>query len=49
MFSKEVMGGGAILVGILIALTVFMGWPSSLHYLWAAVVALWGVLCLMDK
>tara|TARA_Y100000310_G_C20691915_1_gene822848 strand:- start:2194 stop:2340 length:147 start_codon:yes stop_codon:yes gene_type:complete len=46
MLSKNVMGGGAILVAVLMALTVAMGWSSSLHYLWAAVVAIWGILWL---
>jgi UDP-N-acetylmuramyl pentapeptide phosphotransferase/UDP-N-acetylglucosamine-1-phosphate transferase len=46
MMSKGVMGGGAILVGILIALTTYMEWPDYLQYIWAVLVLLWGVLWL---
>ncbi|MBT4596028.1 hypothetical protein HOC99_03765 [Candidatus Woesearchaeota archaeon] len=48
MLSKEVMAWGAIIVGILMALTKFMSWNESLHYLWAVLVLLWGVLRLQE-
>ncbi len=44
MFSKGVMGGGAIIVAILIALTTYMSWPDYLHYIWAVIVLLWGIM-----
>tara|TARA_Y100000310_G_C20352502_1_gene655054 strand:- start:115 stop:261 length:147 start_codon:yes stop_codon:yes gene_type:complete len=47
--NKNVMGGGAIIVGILIALTVFMDWPNSLHYLWSVLVLIWGITIYMKK
>lgn len=43
MVSKEMMVGGPILLGVLIAATEFMQWNSSLHYLWASVAIVWGV------
>jgi len=46
MLSKGVMGGGAILVGILIALNESMTWSGSLNYLWAALVLIWGIMWL---
>ena len=49
MFSKEVLGAGAILDGILIALTEYMQWSGSLHYLWAALAVVWGIIILMQK
>ena len=44
MFSKGVMGGGAIIVAILIALTTYMTWPGYLNYIWAVIVLLWGLM-----
>ncbi len=46
MLSKSVMGWGAIFVAVAMALTVLMGWPSSVHYLWAVIVLAWGVMWL---
>jgi len=43
MDSKVVNAGGPILLGVLIALTQYLGWNSSLHYLWAAVSIVWGL------
>jgi len=44
--DKKMMGGSAIVVGGLIALTEFMSWPAYLNYVWAVVVAVWGVMAL---
>ena len=44
MASKMVMAGGPILLGVLIALTEFMQWNGSLHYLWALAAIVWGLL-----
>ncbi|HEY4481685.1 MAG TPA: hypothetical protein VI489_02420 [Candidatus Brocadiaceae bacterium] len=44
MMSKEVMAGGAVLVGVLIAATQYMGWSGTLNYLWAALVLIWGIV-----
>lgn len=46
MISKGVLSWGAIVVGVLIALTEFMTWPSSLNYLWAVLVLVWGFLAM---
>ncbi len=49
MISKSVLGGGAILDGILIAATKLMKWPGRLYYLWALLAIIWGVIILMQK
>ena len=49
MLSKGVLGGGAILDGILIALTQYMGWSVNLQYLWAALAVIWGIIILAGK
>ncbi|MEX0933029.1 MAG: hypothetical protein WDZ77_02960 [Candidatus Pacearchaeota archaeon] len=43
MFSKEVLGWGAIVVGILMGLIEFMDWSGQLNYLWAVLVLLFGI------
>jgi len=43
MLSKGMMGGGAVVVAILLALTEFLGWTGNLNYLWAVLVLLWGL------
>ena len=48
MASKGFLGGGAILVAILMALTVFLEWSNNLHYLWAAIVLIWGIMAFSD-
>ena len=40
------MGWGAVAVGVLVALTEFLGWMGNLNYLWALVVLVWGYLSL---
>lgn len=44
MLSKSVMGWGAVIVAILMALTQALSWTGSLNYLWAALVLIWGFL-----
>ena len=46
MLSKTQMGWGAIVVGVLIALTQLFGWSGNLHYLWAVLVLIWGIVAL---
>ncbi len=46
MVSKKVMGWGAIILSVLIVLTTNNGWNSSLNYLWAVFVAIWGFISL---
>ena len=41
---ENIFGGGAILLGILIAATVVLKWPNWVHYLWAALAIIWGVI-----
>lgn len=40
------MGGGAIFVAILMALTQYWGLPGYLHYVWAVLVLVWGLKAL---
>ena len=42
--SKGMMGGGAVLVAVLMALTQLMGWAGYLNYIWAALVLIWGLM-----
>ena len=49
MLSKEMLGWGAVLDGVLIAATQFMGWPGSLNYLWALLALAWGAAVLTQK
>jgi len=42
MFSKSMMGWGAVLVGVLIAATTFLEWNTNLNYLWSLLVLIWG-------
>lgn len=42
--SDTFFGGGAILMGILIALTSALKWPKWLNYIWAAFIIVWGAL-----
>jgi len=49
MASKEIIAGGPVLLGVAIALTEYMQWNGSLHYLWAAVAVVWGIWAYMQK
>ena len=44
--SKQMMGWGAVAVGVLIALTEYLGFRSDLNYLWAVLVLVWGIKAL---
>ncbi len=46
MTSKKVMGWGAVVVAVLMALTEWQNWSGGLNYLWAVLVAVWGVMSL---
>lgn len=48
MASKNVMGYGAILLAVLVALTQAMSWSGSLNYLWAVLALVWGIMALME-
>lgn len=43
---KIFLGAGAILDGLLIAATHYMGWEGELYYVWAALAIIWGFLIL---
>jgi hypothetical protein len=47
MALETLMGGGPILLGILIALTNALKWPSWLHYIWAAIAFIFGIVVYM--
>ena len=47
MNSKMTMVGGPVLLGVLIALTQYIGWNPSLNYLWAGASIVWGLSGLM--
>jgi hypothetical protein len=49
MNSKTVMGGGAIILAILIALTQLVAWPGWLNYIWALLALIWGIMVFMQK
>lgn len=38
------IGGGAILLGVLIATTTALKWPKWLYYIWAALALIWGIV-----
>jgi len=44
IMSTKMMGWTAVVVGILMGLTEFMGWSGSLNYLWALLVLIWGFM-----
>ena len=44
MLSKKGMGWTAVAVGVLIAVNESMGWDGNWNYLWAVLVALWGLM-----
>ena len=35
--------GGPVLLGVLIAATVYLKWPNKVQYLWAAIIIIWGI------
>ena len=38
--------GGPIFLGVVIALTQFLKWPSWMNYVWAALSIIWGIVAL---
>ena len=42
--ALDIMSGGSILVGVLIAAGTYFNWPKKLSYLWALLVLLLGIL-----
>ncbi|HLC90323.1 MAG TPA: hypothetical protein VJI15_01000 [Candidatus Nanoarchaeia archaeon] len=44
MVLDMVFGSGPILLGLLMAATVALKWPNWLHYVWAAVAILFGIV-----
>lgn len=44
MALETLMAGGPILIGILIAATNALKWPSWLHYVWAAIAFVFGIV-----
>mgnify|MGYP001566848972 FL=1 len=49
MLSKQMMGGGAIFVAVAIAATELLNLPGTLHYLWALLALVWGIIILTQK
>ena len=49
MSAKTILGAGAILDGVLILVTEYFGFPGALHYLWASLAIIWGVLIFNQK
>lgn len=47
VFMLDVVSGGAILLGVLIALSTYFEWPRKLDYLWAAIAVVWGLMAAM--
>ena len=47
MESVTTAAGGPILLGVLIILTEILKWPRWVHYIWAVVAILWGVIALV--
>ena len=44
--NKQVMGWGAIILAVLIALGEMLTWPGWTNYLWAALSLIWGIMWL---
>jgi len=49
MSLKIILGAGAILDGVFIVGTQYLGWSSDLHYLWGALAVVWGIIILKQK
>lgn len=46
LLAGLVTGWGAVLLSVLMSLTVMLRWPNRLHYIWAAIVLISGLLSL---
>ena len=44
MAAESMMGGGAVLLGVLIAAGTYLKWPNWTNYVWAALALVLGVL-----
>jgi|GEM_PF-3122392 hypothetical protein len=44
MALETLMAGGPVLLGVLIALTNALKWPAWLHYIWAAIAFVFGIV-----
>ena len=44
MALETLMAGGPILLGVAIIATTALKWPSWLHYVWAAVAIIFGIV-----
>jgi len=42
--AAYVTAGGPILLGVLIGLTEVLKWPRWVHYIWAVIAILWGLM-----
>lgn len=49
MLSKKNLAYVAIVFAFVIAASEYLGLPSMLHYLWALIVLVWGILALKAK
>ena len=49
MFSKTIMGSGAVVMAIVISLTTLLAWPDYLQYIWAAIIVIWGIINFMQR
>ena len=47
--SKTVLGGGALVDGLLIVANQYFGWSGDLNYLLGALAIIWGVLILKQR
>ncbi|QQG38654.1 MAG: hypothetical protein HYS32_03550 [Candidatus Woesearchaeota archaeon] len=47
--NAKMMGWAGIVLGVLVALNVALGWSDSLQYLWAVLVLILGIWSLMGK
>ncbi len=41
--ASVLMGGGAVLLGVLIAAGTYLKWPNWTNYVWAALALIWGI------
>lgn len=42
--DKNVMGGGAVFIAIVLVLTEGLSWPGYINYIAAALVLVWGLV-----
>ena len=47
MALQQFLGSGAILLAILITATEGLKWPRFLHYIWAALALIWGIVAMV--